>query len=160
MNLNDVFCQINANSCNLAHGTSPFKGCRLTSKPILAQDAVTRKWEVPSYSPTLSRPAGRERELTALFGRVSKQRKYTTHGALRQTNQIFFIFNVPIERVLLLFQHAAKCGCWLLFLARRGEREAGVREWGQNENEYKLFNNYNAVRCQSRCRTGMRALEV
>src|SRR5665647_1763630 len=52
MNLNDVFCQINANSCNLAHGTSPFKGCRLTSKPILAQDAVTRKWEVPSYSPT------------------------------------------------------------------------------------------------------------
>jgi hypothetical protein len=30
MNLYDVLCQINANSCNLAHGTSPFKGFRLT----------------------------------------------------------------------------------------------------------------------------------
>ena len=33
---------------------------------------------------------------------------------------------------LLLFKHAAKQGCWLLFLASRGEKEAGVREWGQN----------------------------
>ena len=49
--LNHAFCQINANSCHLAPGTSPSKGCRLTyPKPILAPDAVTVKWEVPSYS--------------------------------------------------------------------------------------------------------------
>ena len=35
MNLYDVFCQINSNSCNLIHGTSPFKGCRLTSNTNL-----------------------------------------------------------------------------------------------------------------------------
>lgn len=35
MNLNDILCQINTNSCNLAHGTSPSKGFRLTSKSNL-----------------------------------------------------------------------------------------------------------------------------
>jgi len=31
-NLYDLLCQIDANSCNLVHETSPFEGCRLTSK--------------------------------------------------------------------------------------------------------------------------------
>jgi len=29
-NLNDAFCKVNADSCNLVHGTSPSKGCQLT----------------------------------------------------------------------------------------------------------------------------------
>jgi hypothetical protein len=36
----------------------------------------------PLTPPALSRPAGRKRELTALFGRVFEQRKYTLDGAL------------------------------------------------------------------------------
>ncbi|MDT4857910.1 hypothetical protein FQZ97_923550 [compost metagenome] len=32
MHLNKILGQINADTCNLAHGTSPFKGCRFTSK--------------------------------------------------------------------------------------------------------------------------------
>jgi hypothetical protein len=31
VDLDNRLCQIDANSCNLAHGTSPFKGFRLTS---------------------------------------------------------------------------------------------------------------------------------
>lgn len=51
MDLNHILGQIDTNSCNVAHGTSPFKEVRLTSNtPILALDAVARKWEVPSYS--------------------------------------------------------------------------------------------------------------
>lgn len=33
VNLNDALCQVGTDSCNLAHGTSPFKGFRLTSTP-------------------------------------------------------------------------------------------------------------------------------
>src|SRR6185369_1207008 len=33
MNLDNVLCKIDANSCNLFHGTSPFKGFRLTFTP-------------------------------------------------------------------------------------------------------------------------------
>ena len=48
--LDDVLGQIDADSCNVAHGTSPSWWLRLTSDtPILALDAVARKWEVPSF---------------------------------------------------------------------------------------------------------------
>ena len=46
----------------------------------------------PLYPPALSRPAGREREPTAIFGRVYKQRKYTRRGTLN-TNIYFAILN-------------------------------------------------------------------
>ena len=35
-----------------------------------------------------------------------------------------------VEFALPSFKHVAKYGCWLLSSARRGGREAGVREWG------------------------------
>ncbi len=42
----------------------------------------------PLTPPALSRPAGRKRELTAIFGRVYKAIQYTCHGALRWMNQL------------------------------------------------------------------------
>ena len=37
----------------------------------------------PLYPPALSRPAGREREPTATFGRVNRQKKYRCRGTLK-----------------------------------------------------------------------------
>ena len=88
----------------------------------------------PLTLPALSRPAGRKRGLTAIFGRVNKQRKYTRRGALSPVNQIIPFPNVLIERVLLRLKHTAKYGCWLPLSARRGGKGAGEDEWGQNEN--------------------------
>jgi len=78
--------------------------CDSTRNPC-ASAAVASKWIVgidallfvfilaPLTPPALSRPAGRKRELTAIFGRVYKQRKYTCRGTLK-TKMDFGIGNL------------------------------------------------------------------
>ena len=52
----------------------------------------------PLTPPALSRPAGRKREPTALFGRVFKRRKYTCQGTLW-----------AIDELAEEFEHAGSC---------------------------------------------------
>ena len=53
----------------------------------------------PTLSPTLSRPAGREREPTAIFGRVNKKMKYSRPSTLNSQKN-FQICNLNSDSVL------------------------------------------------------------
>jgi len=57
VDLDHALCQIDANSGNLVHGASPFKGLQIDDSHHQSwrHGALARRWEVPSYSfePTL-----------------------------------------------------------------------------------------------------------
>ena len=74
----------------------------------MSAPAVASKWVVgidallfvfilaPLSPPALSRPAGREREPTAIFGRVNKQRQYTRQSTLNSQKN-FEICNLNFD---------------------------------------------------------------
>ena len=64
----------------------------------------------PTLSPTLSRPAGRERELTALFGRVFKEKKYAFEKYVGKVNDLISLSQHTVARVLPLFMDVTKYG--------------------------------------------------
>ena len=69
---------------------SPHQSSAVASNWVVVVDALLSVFILaPLTPPALSRPAGRKRGPTAIFGRVSEVSQYTRHGALNHTNQIF-----------------------------------------------------------------------